>query len=136
VRDRLRALLSRLHVLPTLTLRAHTKDGDVFLIEESVDRLEALRNASRDANVFYLLGTPEVMPLTDASVDEIAAETEPTPEAAREFFRVLRSGGTVAVAGSSGVALNVVERVLNEAGFVDLAVPSGNGVTSLAARKP
>jgi phosphoserine phosphatase len=76
-----------------------------------------------------------VLPLTDASVDEIAAELEQlTEEVASELFRVLRRGGAITVAGSSSGALNS-ERMLAEAGFTDVAAASGGG-GSLTARKP
>jgi hypothetical protein len=107
----------------------------VLVVEESVDRLEALRAATRDSHVFYLIGAAEVLPLTDASVDEIAAELEElTEEAAMELFRVLRHGGTITVAGSSSAALNS-ERMLAEAGFTDVAA-AANARGSLTARKP
>ena len=107
----------------------------MLVVEESVDRLEALRAATRDSHVSYLIGTADVLPLTDASVDEVSAQLEElTEEVASEFFRVLRRGGTITVAGSSSAALNS-ERMLAEAGFTDVAAASGGG-GSLTARKP
>jgi ubiquinone/menaquinone biosynthesis C-methylase UbiE len=64
-------------------------DGDVLVVDESVDALEELRAKTRAPNVFYLVGWPEVLPLPDKSVDEVVGRP-PTPEAEREFTRVLR----------------------------------------------
>jgi hypothetical protein len=64
-------------------------DGDVLVIAESVDVLERLRARTTAPNVFYLVGCPEVLPLPDASVDEIVG-SPPSPEAERELARVLR----------------------------------------------
>ena len=46
-------------------------DGDVVVVIESPDALEALRADCAAANVFYLLGDGDVLPLPDASVDLI-----------------------------------------------------------------
>ena len=102
VRPRLRALLPRLHVFPPLTTllaigaqdptalaERVAPDGDVFVVDESVDALEALRSEAHAPNVFYLLGCPEVLPLPDRSVDEVVG-VAPTPAAERELTRVLR----------------------------------------------
>ena len=64
-------------------------DGDVLVVDESVDVLEELRAKTRAPNVFYLLGWPEVLPLPDASVDEVVGPP-PTADAVRELARVLR----------------------------------------------
>jgi hypothetical protein len=64
-------------------------DGDVLVIADSVDVLERLRARTTAPNVFYLVGCPEVLPLPDASVDEIVG-SPPSPEAERELARVLR----------------------------------------------
>ncbi|MFL5951585.1 MAG: hypothetical protein ACJ74M_08255 [Gaiellaceae bacterium] len=64
-------------------------DGDVVVIVDSVDVLERLRAQTRAPNVFYLVGCAEVLPLPDASVDEIVG-SPPSPEAERELARVLR----------------------------------------------
>jgi ubiquinone/menaquinone biosynthesis C-methylase UbiE len=113
-----------------------TGEGDVLIVDESVDRIEALRAASRDANVFYLLGTGEVLPLMDASVEEIVAELELSPEAAAEIFRVLRPGGTVTLAGQDGPALNLGERMLGEAGFTRVTLGTNGDGVELSAQKP
>jgi len=65
-------------------------DGDVLVIADSVDVLEALRAQTSAPNVFYLLGWPEVLPLPDGSVDEVAGPA-PSPDAQRELARVLRT---------------------------------------------
>ncbi len=61
----------------------------MLVVDESVDALEELRAKTRAPNVFYLVGWPEVLPLPDKSVDEVVGRP-PTPEAEREFTRVLR----------------------------------------------
>jgi ubiquinone/menaquinone biosynthesis C-methylase UbiE len=103
VRRRLRALLPRLHLLPPLTTvlaigssdpaalaERVAPDGDVLVIDESVDVLEELRARSRAPNVFYLLGWPEVLPLPDGSVDEVVGRPA-SPDAQLELARVLRT---------------------------------------------
>ena len=119
-----------------MSVRAVTEDGDVLLIEESVDQIEALRAASRDPNVFFLIGTGEVLPLTDASVEEVVAELALSPEAAAEIFRVLRPGGTVTLAGTDASALNLSERMLGEAGFTGVTLGANGDEELLSARKP
>ncbi|MFL5967835.1 MAG: methyltransferase domain-containing protein [Gaiellaceae bacterium] len=46
-------------------------NGDVIVIHESPDELARVRAACREANVFFMLGTPDVLPLPDASVDVV-----------------------------------------------------------------
>src|SRR5204863_363938 len=105
LRDRLRTLLPRLHVLPTLSRRTGdtvvrigagdsiselaelvAPEGDVLVVDRSVDALEQLRETTTASNVFYLVGSMAVLPLTDASADEILATTVPGVDAAAEFF--------------------------------------------------
>ena len=62
----------------------------MIVVDESVDVLEELRARTRAPNVFYLLGWPEVLPLPDASVDEVVGPP-PGPDAKRELARVLRT---------------------------------------------
>jgi hypothetical protein len=119
-----------------VTVRAVTAEGDILIIEESIDQLVAMRSASREPNVFYLIGTGDVLPLTDASVDEVVAELQPSPEAAAELFRVLRRGGTVRLAGANAAALNVGERMLVEAGFTGVTVATNGHDLVLSAQKP
>ena len=119
-------------------------EGDVLVVDRSVDSLERLREATAASNVFYLVGSMDVLPLTDAAADEILASSVPNPEAAAEFFRVLRPGGEVAVATGdqdpTGAALNIevheVERLFTEAGFADVTVAVAHGRLAVAARKP
>jgi ubiquinone/menaquinone biosynthesis C-methylase UbiE len=114
------------------------------VIDLSVDALERLREATTAANVFYFVGSMDVLPLTDSSVDEVLTTSVPNGEAAAEFFRVLRPAGQVAVAGRdedpTGVALNLeaheVERLFTEAGFAAVTVAAAQGRLAVAARKP
>jgi ubiquinone/menaquinone biosynthesis C-methylase UbiE len=64
-------------------------DGDVVVVDESVEVLEQLRAKTRAPNVFYLIGWAEVLPLPDASVDEVVGPP-PNADAERELARVLR----------------------------------------------
>jgi ubiquinone/menaquinone biosynthesis C-methylase UbiE len=119
-------------------------EGDVLVVDRSVDALERLRKATTASNVFYLVGSMDVLPLTDAAADEILATSVPNPEAAAEFFRVLRPGGEVAIATGdqdpTRTALNIeaheVERLFAEAGFAAVTVAAGHGRLAVAARKP
>ena len=61
----------------------------MFVVDESVDALEALRAQTRAPNVFYFVGCAEVLPLPDASVDEVVG-APPTDTARAELERVLR----------------------------------------------
>ena len=116
----------------------------MLVVDRSVDALERLRKATTASNVFYLVGSMDVLPLTDAAADEILASAVPNPEAAAEFFRVLRPGGEVAVATGdqdrTGTALNIdaheVERLFTEAGFAAVTVAAAQGRLAVAARKP
>jgi arsenite methyltransferase len=77
-------------------------DGDVLAIDISVDALEELRRVCSASNVFYLVGTADVLPLPDRSVDVVLTRSvliyvQDKVEAAREFFRVLRSGGRISI---------------------------------------
>ena len=73
-------------------------DGDVIALDVSVDALEELRANTKAPNLSYLVGRADVLPLTDESVDAIVTRSvliyvEDKAEAAREFHRVLRTGG-------------------------------------------
>jgi ubiquinone/menaquinone biosynthesis C-methylase UbiE len=116
----------------------------VLVVDRSVDALERLREATTASNVFYLVGSMDVLPLTDAAADEILASSVPNPAAAAEFFRVLRPGGEVAVATGdqdpTGATLNLdaheVERLFTKAGFAGVTVAAAQGRLAVAARKP
>jgi arsenite methyltransferase len=80
--------------------RAH--GGDVIALDISVDALEELRANASAPNVSYLVGQADVLPLPDATVDALVTRAvliyvDNKAEAAREFFRVLRSGGRVSL---------------------------------------
>jgi ubiquinone/menaquinone biosynthesis C-methylase UbiE len=116
----------------------------VLVVDRSVDALERLRKATTASNVFYLVGSMDVLPLTDAAVDEILATAVPNPEAAAEFFRVLRPGGEVAVATGDQdptvPTLNLdareIERLFTDVGFSAVTVAAAQGRLAVAARKP
>jgi ubiquinone/menaquinone biosynthesis C-methylase UbiE len=119
-------------------------EGDVLVVDRSVDALERLRETTAASNIFYLVGSMDVLPLTDASVDEVLVADVPSGEAAAEFFRVLRSGGGVAVAtddeDQAGAALNLdaheVEQIFSDAGFEAVTVAAAAGRLAVAAHKP
>jgi ubiquinone/menaquinone biosynthesis C-methylase UbiE len=111
-------------------------DGDVVVVDRSVDRLEGLRHASKEPDVRYLVGESEVLPLTDESVDFVWSAEAPGAGTAAEFFRVLRPGGLVSLRGTGESALNLGERMLNEAGFVEITVVTTDDGAALAARRP
>jgi ubiquinone/menaquinone biosynthesis C-methylase UbiE len=119
-------------------------EGDVLVVDESVDILERLRRETPAPNVSYLIGSVEVLPLTDASVDEVLANDVPRTDGAAESFRVLRSGGVVAFAAGdedrAGGTLNLdareVERLFTDAGFDAVSVTDAGGALVVAARKP
>jgi arsenite methyltransferase len=72
-------------------------DGDVLAIDLSVDALTELRSNTTAPNVSYLVGTAEVLPLPDESVDAVVMRSvliyvNEKEEAAKEFHRVLRPG--------------------------------------------
>jgi arsenite methyltransferase len=73
-------------------------DGEVLAIDVSVDALEELRANTTAPNISYFVGRADVLPLPDASVDAVVTRSvliyvDDKAEAAREFARVLRSGG-------------------------------------------
>ena len=88
-----------------LTLGASERvgaDGDVIAVDISVDALEELRGNAAAANISYLIGSADVLPLPDESVDAVVTRSvliyvADKAEAAREFLRVLRPGGRVSL---------------------------------------
>ncbi len=116
----------------------------MLVVDRSVDALEHLRVTTTASNVFYLVGSMDVLPLTDASADEILATAVPNVDAADEFFRVLRPRGRVAVAtrdeDHTGATLNLdaheIERLFSDAGFTAVTVAVGAGRLAVAAQKP
>jgi ubiquinone/menaquinone biosynthesis C-methylase UbiE len=163
VRHRLRTLLPRLHVLPALNERPGdtvivagagdslaelaervAPDGDVLVVEHSVDELERLRRETTAPNVSYLIGALDVLPLTDSSVDEVLATTVLQADAPGECLRVLRPGGRIALVAvdedGAGGALNLdpreLERLFIETGFESVSVTDDSGRLAILARKP
>lgn len=77
-------------------------DGDVIALDISVDTLEELRSQTGAPNISYLVAQADVLPLRDESVDAVVTRSvliyvDDKAEAAREFARVLRSGGRVSL---------------------------------------
>ena len=77
-------------------------DGDVFAVDVSVDCLEQVRSVATATNIFFLLGSADVLPLPDEHADVVCTRSVliyvlDKAEAAREFFRVLRAGGRVSI---------------------------------------
>ena len=77
-------------------------DGDVIALDISVDALEELRAHTAAANISYLVGQADVLPLRDASIDVVVTRSvliyvDDKAEVAREFERVLRPGGRVSL---------------------------------------
>jgi arsenite methyltransferase len=77
-------------------------DGDVIALDISVDALEELRTNTKAPNLSYLVGSADVLPLIDASVDAVVTRSvliyvDDKAETAREFHRVLRRGGRVSL---------------------------------------
>jgi ubiquinone/menaquinone biosynthesis C-methylase UbiE len=163
VRRRVRPLLPRLHLLPALNERPGdtvvtigasdsvsdlaarvAPEGDVVVVDESVDELERLRGDTRAPNVSYLIGVIEVLPLTDSSVDEVLATAVLGADVAAECFRVLRPSGKVSLAAldeePTGQALNLgpreIERIFIDAGFASVNAADDRGRVVVLARKP
>jgi SAM-dependent methyltransferase len=88
-----------------LTLAASRRvgiDGDVIALDISVDALEELRSTTAAANISYLVGQADVLPLPDETVDAVVTRSvliyvPDKEEAAREFVRVLRPAGRVSL---------------------------------------
>jgi hypothetical protein len=60
-------------------------DEEVYVVDPSVDRLEAIERQTDDPRVFYLIGEPPILPLPDDFVRVAVGEgVEP------ELSRVLR----------------------------------------------
>jgi hypothetical protein len=65
---------------------ARAGDEDVVVIDPSVARLEELERESPDPRAWFLIGDPAILPLPDASADEVLGAS-----ASPELRRVLRN---------------------------------------------
>jgi len=77
-------------------------DGDVLAFDISVDALEELRALTLAPNISYLIGSADLLPLPDSTVDAVMTRSvliyvADKAEAAREFARVLSTGGRVSL---------------------------------------
>ena len=120
-------------------------DGVVLAVDPSVDLLEEVRRTCAAPNVFYLVGTADVLPMPDLAVDAILVPLDLADRsAALEFFRVLCSGGFVSFfepnEERTDSALNLgereVEQIFSDAGFVEVTVAPRQGRFLGSARKP
>lgn len=144
-----------------LAARAVGPTGSVVGVDMTPDMLARARENARKAglsNVEFRLGEIEHLPLPDASVDVVISNcvvnlSPDKPSVYREAFRVLRSGGRVAIADvvarerlspehQADLALLVgciagaatiaeVEGWLRDAGFVDVAIREKPGSREL-----
>jgi hypothetical protein len=57
-------------------------DEDVVVLDESVDRLEALLAGLSDPRLWFMIGDAEVIPLPDGTADEVVGAAA-SPEVAR-----------------------------------------------------
>jgi ubiquinone/menaquinone biosynthesis C-methylase UbiE len=117
-------------------------DGSVVALDSDVNCLEQLRRDCTDPRVSYLVGSANVLPLPDGSVDVVLAQSmyvhaSDTAETARELFRVLRSGGRISIFEPIE-SFEELDRIHRDAGFTD--VEREIGVTPaglfLAGTKP
>jgi ubiquinone/menaquinone biosynthesis C-methylase UbiE len=104
-----------------------------------------VRRTCTAPNVFYLVGTADVLPMPDSAVDAILVPLVLANRAAAlEFLRVLRKGGFVSVfqpdEDRTDSALNLGERdvgqIFSDAGFVEVTVAPFQGRFLGNARKP
>jgi ubiquinone/menaquinone biosynthesis C-methylase UbiE len=99
-------------------------NGSVVALDSAADCLEQLRRECDDPRVSYLVGSADVLPLPDGSVDIVIAhsmyaDVSDRAEAARELFRVLRSGGRMSIFEPVESA-EELDRIHAEAGFTDV----------------
>jgi ubiquinone/menaquinone biosynthesis C-methylase UbiE len=96
-------------------------NGSMVALDSAAGCLEQLRRECDDPRVSYLVGNADVLPLPDGSVDVVIAHSmyvyvSDRAEAARELFRVLRSGGRMSIFEPVESA-EELDRIHAEAGF-------------------
>lgn len=119
-------------------------EGDVLVVDESVEELERLRRETAAPNVSYLIGSLDVLPLMDSSVDEVLATAVVRSDVAGECFRVLRRGGKIALTAldedptpdALNLGLREVEQLFIHTGFTSVNVAADPGRVVILARKP
>jgi ubiquinone/menaquinone biosynthesis C-methylase UbiE len=130
-------------------VRARTGDGGVYALARDVDALEELLRVAHElgvAGVGYLVGDADVVPLPDAAVDAVVgdgplSDASDTAGAAEELYRVLRTGGRLAIVERADAGK--LETALHAAGFRDVVVAASRASDTepeapilLTARKP
>ena len=112
-------------------------DGSVICLDVSVDVLDELRAACPDPRVSFLVGSVDVVPLPDVSVDVVLGcpmfgSTSEKVEAAREAHRVLRRGGRISLFEPDDA--EGAEAWLAEAGFTAIDAVQRSGLFLAGAK--
>jgi ubiquinone/menaquinone biosynthesis C-methylase UbiE len=113
----------------------------MIALEPSIDSLEALRSSCDDSRVWYLVGSADVLPLPDASVDVVLGESlslhvRNLREATRDLFRVLKPAGRVSLAEPPDHDEDDLVSTFVEVGFTALDVDRQQTALYVMAEKP